>query len=432
MKSLHKDHSFVMCMLIAVFNISLTTSTYSQQELYSTFSSVEYTDFLKSEIMGSEALRNKEKEIEQFYSNKILIEDPNQKIIPVVFHVIQSSKKPKINGATIESQLDAINRDFELRRIIQDHENDYTGKFKRTASACQIRFCIANSNPDGKETSGVNFINSSVEIFNDFISMKDDTYGAAPWNTEEYLNIWICDLGENNKGFAQFPSGPKELDGIVIDRDYVGVLSEGMGFDNGSTLTHLIGNYLGLLPLWGLKECADDYINDTPIHNGPNYLKPKSNHVSTCDGYPSEMTMNFMDNTNDDVKYMFTKGQMLRMQATLSAKGPRNLLNSNLALCVDEKSIANNIATLRELETKSDVNFDISIEPNPAFNEVRIQTSAIQKKSDLTILNSLGQLVFTAEEIKSINIDVSDWPRGNYFFHFNNSNSKIVKQISVQ
>lgn len=432
MKTLYKGNSFAMSILICLFNLSLVLTVYSQQEVYSNFSTVDYVNFLKSEYTDSDVIRIKENEHETFYRNKISIEDPNQKIIPIVFHVIQSSGTSKINGEIIESQIDAINRDFELRRIIQDHENDYTGKFKRTAAATQIKFCIANTSPDGKTTTGVNYTNSPIETFEDFTSMKNEVFGAVPWDTDEYLNIWICDLGLNNKGFAQFPSGPKELDGIVIDKDYVGILSEGMGFDNGSTLTHLIGNYLGLLPLWGLKACADDHVNDTPVHNGPNYLKPKSNHVSTCDGYPAEMTMNFMDNTSDDIKYMFTKGQMLRMQATLSANGPRKFLNSSLTSCVDEKDIENNIATMRELSNNSNNDFEIKIEPNPASDIISIQTHSLLESSDLTILNSIGQLIFSSDDFKSMNIDVSDWPRGNYFVHFNNNNSKIVKQISVQ
>jgi hypothetical protein len=57
------------------------------------------------------------------------------------------------------------------------------------------------------------------------------------------------------------------------------------------TLTHLMGNYLNLYDLWNESQpCADDYVDDTPIHNAPNGRFWQYRHVSTCDGSPVEMT----------------------------------------------------------------------------------------------------------------------------------------------
>ncbi|MEN9963595.1 MAG: hypothetical protein RL582_690, partial [Bacteroidota bacterium] len=47
-------------------------------------------------------------------------------------------------------------------------------------------------------------------------------------------------------------------------------------------------------------------------------------HKSTCTGTPIEMTMNYMDYTNDACMYMFSLGQKTRMQALFAVGGARN------------------------------------------------------------------------------------------------------------
>lgn len=40
--------------------------------------------------------------------------------------------------------------------------------------------------------------------------------GVNPWPSGRYLNIWVCQLGGGLLGYAQFPGGPAETDGVVI------------------------------------------------------------------------------------------------------------------------------------------------------------------------------------------------------------------------
>jgi hypothetical protein len=46
-------------------------------------------------------------------------------------------------------------------------------------------------------------------------------------------------------------------------------------------------------------------VSDTPTHNTANYGCPTYPHLSTCAGTPIEMTMNYMDYTDDACMYMF-------------------------------------------------------------------------------------------------------------------------------
>ncbi|MBK9537122.1 MAG: hypothetical protein IPO10_18490 [Flavobacteriales bacterium] len=59
--------------------------------------------------------------------------------------------------------------------------------------------------------------------------MKEAQYGKTPWNTNQYLNIWVCDItsgatgGFITVGYAYLPVGGvvgSGIDGLVIDYNY--------------------------------------------------------------------------------------------------------------------------------------------------------------------------------------------------------------------
>jgi hypothetical protein len=72
-------------------------------------------------------------------------------------------------------------------------------------------------------------------------------------------------------------------------------------------------------------------VNDTPPHRTYNFGCPGviaitcTNNASTNPfGFPREMTMNYMDYTDDGCMFMFTSGQKARMLAVLATGGPRS------------------------------------------------------------------------------------------------------------
>jgi hypothetical protein len=95
-------------------------------------------------------------------------------------------------------------------------------------------------------------------------------------------------------------------------------------FNKGRTATHEVGHWLNLRHIWGDATCGSDLVGDTPTHNTANYGCPSAGHLSTCSGTPVEMTMNYMDYTDDACMYMFSIGQKSRMLAVFAAGGPRN------------------------------------------------------------------------------------------------------------
>jgi len=81
---------------------------------------------------------------------------------------------------------------------------------------------------------------------------------------------------------------------------------------------------MNLRHIWGDATCGNDFVNDTPSHNTANYGCPSFPHYSTCSGTPAEMTMNYMDYTDDACMYMFSNDQKSRMLAVFAVGGARN------------------------------------------------------------------------------------------------------------
>lgn len=289
---------------------------------------------------------------------------PKEVNIPVIVHVLYKTgtdKKLLPTESDIRQQLDICTKDFRQRIKIEKHEADTKERFsEKSALDTKVSFCLASQTPTGQKTTGVLMVPTSVTTWLADDKMKSaNTGGSTPWNTEKYLNIWVVNFPDTISGYAQMPAGPTATDGIVIDMRYFGKKSnkdKTFPYTEGKTLTHLIGSYLNVYELWSETElCGDDFVEDTPIHNAPTLGCVDYRHVSTCGSNPVAMTMNFMDNTNDDCQYMFTKGQMRRMWACLVKEGIRySLVQSGDIQCGQNK--ANLLSSLKlELDATAEV-----------------------------------------------------------------------------
>ena len=106
------------------------------------------------------------------------------------------------------------------------------------------------------------------------------TGGANPWPADRYLNMWVCQLSGGLLGYAQFPGGPPETDGVVIRHSAFGTTGTAAPpFDSGRTTTHEIGHYLNLFHIWGDDGTGcngTDEVADTPNQGGPTQAAPPS------------------------------------------------------------------------------------------------------------------------------------------------------------
>lgn len=239
-------------------------------------------------------------------NSRILSNEPIE--IPVFVNVLFKTEEENITDERINSQIEILNKDFSAANI---EYSTIPAIFNSVASGdFGIRFTLA----------GVKRHRVTRAIWqpNDFMKMPSKG-GVAPTNPETMLNLWSCNMGRSILGYAQFPGGNPATDGVVIDDNAFGVNPENAPYGLGRTATHEIGHWLNLLHVWGDDGSActgSDEVDDTPNSAGPNFGCPGI--VTTC-GNTRDMTMNYMDYTDDACMYMFTLGQKQRAHAAIIA-----------------------------------------------------------------------------------------------------------------
>jgi len=222
--------------------------------------------------------------------------------IPVIFHVIYRTSSENLSLPVLEGQIDALNEDFNLQN---PGRNTIPSEFAAVEANVEISFVIVDV---------IRVHNSKKRRWQPNDSMKFSSSGGSDVvNPEEFLNIWIVNYmpyhGGQILGYAQFPGGSLSTDGVVLAANFVG--------DTDRTATHEVGHYLNLRHIWGDGGCgASDFVADTPDSDAPSRGCPV---YPTVNCGTNDMTMNFMDYSNDDCMNMFTVGQKARMDAIFTA-----------------------------------------------------------------------------------------------------------------
>lgn len=246
--------------------------------------------------------------------------------IPVVVHVVYNPNSPEqnISDAQIQSQIDVLNKDF---RATNPDVASVPAPFKPLVADARIEFVLATTDPSGNPTTGIIRKATTEAAFMDDERVKyDATGGSDAWPSDRYLNMWVCLLGGGLLGYAQFPGGPDETDGVVITHTAFGNTGTAAApFNLGRTATHEIGHWLNLRHIWGDDGdgCnGSDFVDDTPNQAGPNTGVPTFPRVTCSNGPNGDLFMNYMDYTDDAGMYMFTTGQVARMQSALDVARP--------------------------------------------------------------------------------------------------------------
>ena len=196
--------------------------------------------------------------------------------------------------------------------------------FSSLVADAEINFCLANRDPNGNATTGIVRVQTSQTSFSTNDGMKSASSGGSnAWPTNQYLNIWVCNMSGGILGYAQFPGGAAATDGVVIGYTCFGTTGTAQApFNRGRTATHEVGHWLNLRHIWGDATCGSDLVSDTPVHNTSNYGCPSHPRSNSC-GTSAEMFMNYMDYVDDACMQMFSNGQKARMQALFVSGGAR-------------------------------------------------------------------------------------------------------------
>ena len=271
-------------------------------------------EVLEAQLKADPMLAIRMNDIEAFTDRKLLTHKlVNGKIvIPVVVNVLYRTTAQNISNAQIQSQIDVLNNDFNA---LNSDYNSVPALFSGVKANIGITFVLDQviRKSTTKTSWGTNDAMKKVA-----------QGGLAPTSPTTKLNLWSCNIGGGILGYAQFPGGASSTDGVVIDSRYFGLSGAANApFNLGRTGTHEVGHWMNLRHIWGDANCGSDLVSDTPTHNTANYGIPSYPHYSTCSGSPVEMTMNYMDYTDDAGMYMFSQGQKTRMAAIFLSGGPR-------------------------------------------------------------------------------------------------------------
>ncbi len=274
-------------------------------------------DVLEQQMAADPSLRARMQDIEEFTQRAAANPEAFRLVngvieIPVVVNVLYRTTAQNISQAQIQSQIDVLNEDFSATNSDYNLTSTY-GSVK--SGNIGVRFVLDQVKRRSTTKTGWST--------ND--AMKKSAQGIAPTSPTTKLNLWVCNLSGGILGYAQFPGGSSATDGVVIDDNAMGRTGTAAApFNKGRTATHEVGHWLNLRHIWGDATCGNDLVGDTPQHNTANYGCPSAGHKSTCSGTPVEMTMNYMDYTDDACMYMFTAGQKTRMLAVFASGGPRS------------------------------------------------------------------------------------------------------------
>jgi hypothetical protein len=271
-------------------------------------------EVLEAQLRADPMLAIRMNDIEAFTDRKLLTNKlVNGKIvIPVVVNVLYRTTAQNISNAQIQSQIDVLNNDFNA---LNSDYNSVPSLFSGVKANVGITFVL--DQVIRKSTTKTSWGTSDA-------MKKTAQGGLAPTSPTTKLNLWSCNIGGGILGYAQFPGGASATDGVVIDSRYFGLSGAANApFNLGRTGTHEVGHWMNLRHIWGDANCGSDLVSDTPTHNEANYGIPAYPHYSTCSGTPVEMTMNYMDYTDDAGMYMFSQGQKTRMAAIFLSGGPR-------------------------------------------------------------------------------------------------------------
>lgn len=246
-------------------------------------------------------------------------------VIPVVFHVVHNGEPvgtgPNISDAQVLSQLEVLNEDF--RRLNDDTVNT-PAIFQPFAADTRIEFCLATVSPDGTLSSGINRVNGGQGSWSNS-QIQGTLKPSTVWDSRYYLNFWVVNFSNSGLlGYAQFPGGNANTDGVVVGYQYVGRPPHNPynnSYNGGRTGTHEVGHWLNLRHIWGDGPCsADDFVDDTPLSDASNSGCPVN--TNSCTDSPvdfPDMVQNYMDYTTDVCMNIFTIGQADRMQAAIQA-----------------------------------------------------------------------------------------------------------------
>ncbi|HEV7348030.1 M43 family zinc metalloprotease [Telluribacter sp.] len=264
--------------------------------------------------------------------------------IPIIVHIVHNGEAVgqgrNLSMARVQAQIETLNEDFRRIPGSPGFNNDPRG------ADVEIEFCLSQLDQQGRTMAepGINRINGNRTNWtqNDIENVLKPT---TIWDPDKYFNVWVLEFASTELlvGYAQFPSqsglpgipnnSPRNTDGVVIRYQSFGNVLKGnfpnmpAPYNQGRTLTHEVGHWLGLRHIWGDANCGNDFADDTP----PQASESRGCPIGRTSCGTVNMVQNYMDYSDDACMNIFTKDQKSRMRAVMDLSPRRSTLaRSNL------------------------------------------------------------------------------------------------------
>jgi PKD repeat protein len=317
----------------------------------------------------------------------------------MVFHVLHQGGPENISDAQIIDAVRILNEDFNKQNA---DTADIIPYYQNNIADMQITFRLANIDPNGNYTNGIDRIYSSLTY------MGGPSARLNEWDPNRYLNIWVLKNMVSYTGYTYYPgaviSGDSSVPGcgdLMLLSDFIGSIGTG-NYAFCRALTHEVGHYLCLMHPWGPTmqpglACAEgDSVADTPPTRGSISCNLALNY---CTGNIPENVQNFMEFSY--CSRMFTNGQKDRVNTclnnyryTLSSAGNLTATGTNYAnplpgAPIADFSVDKRLVCMGTPVTFSDNSYNGTVTTRTwSFQNADISTSA--DASPIVTFNTLG------------------------------------------
>jgi len=359
--------------------------------------------------------------------------------IPVVVHIVWREEQEYLSDERIEAQLSQLNEDFSTAYLSPPLLRPI---FESVVENPRIQFELVHV--ERVHTDSIFRLDIDWSTFSLLYpdQVKSSFRGGSDaWDTQRYLNIWVCGIHEDQllgyayppTGFDQWPGtlqAPEAAaDGVVINYKAFGKLPPPIHGNNGTnyqphghTLSHEVGHNLGLRHPWGLEDfsnhpCeADDGLGDTPLVAGPQPFEC-DHQLNTCIEQSTDlpdMIENFMDYSSEYCRTAFTKGQIKLMHYVLDK------YRSQLPQ--------------RMIEIDKRVPFKLY--PNPTQGTLQVFVNpTFPEDYELTVVGADSRILdlpsfhYPQSAFAPYQVDLSTLPNGVYFIQLRSSVRRLSQRV---